>query len=540
MKKAVITLIVIAGVAGAGYYFYQKGYLSRESIGKLIPALSATEDTEGDGSGRVSSTDDNAVYVDSVSALAGLDSGSGVIERFAGVIEAQGTKDYKVESDRSVAKTYVKEGDMVKAGDKLFSYDVSSEQDKLEQAKIDLERAQNSMDISQQKKDQLEKELAAANTPAKKLQVLEEQNSIKQQELDIKSKQQKIETIQHQIDNSVVTCDIDGVVKSINASASGSDDGNDSVDYSGNSGSSAYVTILKTGEYRVKGQVNEQNISKIYQGETMLVHSRVDSSLTWTGTVTQIKMDQGNESSSSDSMYSSGDSSSGSTNYPFYVELESSDGLMLGQHVYLEEDLGQGTKKDGIWISEDYVVQDDGNPYVWAASSDNTLEKRAVTLGESDPDTLEVQITGGLSADDYIAYPLQGDLSEGLPVSYNDSTMSDQEILDSSYVYEETEDPNAYADYSGFTDYGAFDTEAVYDGSDITYGDVSADGSVMYGDASADGDVVYGDASADSDVIYGDASADGDVTYGDDSADPAVTGSDVSYADGTIDGSTVG
>lgn len=29
-----------------------------------------------------------------------------------------------------------------------------------------------------------------------------------------------------------------------------------------------------------------------------------------------------------------------STSYPFYVELESSEGLLLGQHVYIEQDNG--------------------------------------------------------------------------------------------------------------------------------------------------------------------------------------------------------
>lgn len=51
-------------------------------------------------------------------------------------------------------------------------------------------------------------------------------------------------------------------------------------------------------------------------------------------------------SESNDDMYMMGMSSSSdeqttSTSYPFYVELDSSDGLMLGQHVYIERDTGQ-------------------------------------------------------------------------------------------------------------------------------------------------------------------------------------------------------
>lgn len=515
MKKAVITLIIIAGIAGTGYYSWQKGYL-----GRLVPALSVPGETESELQGRVSSTDENAVYVDSVSVLANLGSGDGLTERFAGVVEAQDTKDYKADSDRTIDETYVKEGDEVKAGDRLFSYDVSSEQDKLEQAQIDLERAQNSMDISEQKKAQLEQELAKANTASKRLQILEEQNSIKQQELDIKSKQKKIETIQEQIDNSVVTCDIDGIVKTINASAAGGSSSSYSSDPS--SGSGAYITILKTGTYRIKGQANEQNIASVFQGEQMLVHSRVNEDQTWTGVVSQIKMDQGSEQQNSDSMYGySGGDSSGSTNYPFYVELDSSDGLMLGQHVYLEQDLGQGSHKDGLWIDDYYVVtDDDGSSYVWAASPDNTLEKRKVTLGETDEDSFKVEIKDGLSEEDYIAMPYDG-LTEGLPVAYNDSTMSSQELQDSMYTYDEGAAlPDGY-------EYGTYETE------DGTVYSLDADGNLVPEtgvDFSAD---ALAGGSAGMEGYPGDMSAE---WAGDYPADASAEGGAEYQADGSAEG----
>ena len=46
-------------------------------------------------------------------------------------------------------------------------------------------------------------------------------------------------------------------------------------------------------------------------------------------------------------MSSTSDDQTSSTSYPFYVELDSSDGLMLGQHVYIERDIGQDEQKDG-------------------------------------------------------------------------------------------------------------------------------------------------------------------------------------------------
>ena len=54
----------------------------------------------------------------------------------------------------------------------------------------------------------------------------------------------------------VVTSEIDGVVKAIN------DPNSSASDLSDNS-SDAYITILEVGGYRVKGTINEQNISQI-------------------------------------------------------------------------------------------------------------------------------------------------------------------------------------------------------------------------------------------------------------------------------------
>ena len=76
----------------------------------------------------------------------------------------------------------------------------------------------------------------------------------------------------------------------------------------------------------------------------MIIRSRVDSSKTWKGTMGSIDMNNGtSDSDSSDmnmGMSSTGsDDQTSSTSYPFYVELDSSENLMLGQHVYIERDM---------------------------------------------------------------------------------------------------------------------------------------------------------------------------------------------------------
>ena len=187
-------------------------------------------------------------------------------------------------------------------------------------------------------------------------------------EHEYKSKELEIEQLKTRIADATVTSEIDGVVKAINDPNSSASDFSDS-------SSDAYITILEVGGYRIKGTINEQNISQISTGMDMIVYSRVDSDVTWKGIISEINLDAG-ESGNSDSYYISSSSSDGttSTNYPFYVDLDSSDNLILGQHVYMEPDMGQGEEKEGIWLDDYYfVIEDDGSAYVWAASASNTL-----------------------------------------------------------------------------------------------------------------------------------------------------------------------
>ena len=264
--------------------------------------------------------------------------------------------------------------------------------------------------------------------------------NLKKNEYSQKSKQSEIDKLQSATQNTEVRSEIDGVIQKIDTSKMTSDDG-DSVDDSSamdstsssdsSSDSSAFITILSTGAYRVKGKVNEQNRDSIVPGEAVIIRSRVDSSKTWKGTMGSIDVNNGTSDDSSNDMYfgmssTSSDDQTTSTSYPFYVELDSSENLMLGQHVYIERDIGQDDQKDGLWLSDYYILDTDTNePYVWAANDKNRLEKRYVTLGKHDDDLGEYEIVDGLTKKDAIAFPTEA-LEEGEKTEVGDlaQTMS--------------------------------------------------------------------------------------------------------------------
>ena len=401
--------------------------------------------------GNQQQTSGDAVYVTKISDL--TDQTSGVSNRYAGVVEPQETVSVELESGRTVKEVKVKTGDQVKKGQLLFDYDLSIIQESLEEAQLDLDRLKNEASSLTEQIATLEKEKKQAaqdNQLSYTIEIETNKMNLKKNEYSQKSKQAEIDKLQSATGNTEVRSSIDGVIQKIDTSKLTSDD-NSSVDdsagdsdmsYSSDSSSSggnAFITILSTGAYRIKGTVNEMNVQNIIEGDPVIIRSRVDSSQTWKGTMGTIDRESATSSNSSSSfgmMDSSGDSQTSTSTYPFYVNLDSSDGLMLGQHVYIEMDEGQDTQKTGVWISEAYIVDaDTDSPYVWAADQDDKLEKRNVILGQYDEELGEYEIADGLTKDDSIAFPSDV-LEEGMATTTNIEEAMDTSTVDMQPVDE--------------------------------------------------------------------------------------------------------
>lgn len=302
----------------------------------------------GDG-GRDSN---DRVYVEKVSTIMGT--ATGAQNRYSGVVQPQETVEINADADRTVGEILVSVGDVVEEGTPLFSYDTEELSMELEQAKLELEN--QDIEISSYENQISELEREKAQVPAEEqfeytteIQTLETQ--IKQAEFEKSSKELEIDKLQKQIDNSQVVSTASGTVKTINEDQS-IEDGD---------GSSAFITILSVGEYRVKGTVNEQNIWMLSEGAEVIIRSRVDEEVTWTGTIESIDEDEPS-GASQDTMYMEGemgDETMVSSKYPFYVAMDDAEGLMLGQHVLIELDEGQTEEREGIWLFSSYLVFDE-------------------------------------------------------------------------------------------------------------------------------------------------------------------------------------
>ena len=317
--------------------------------------------------------------------------------------------------------------------------------------------------------------------------------NLKKNEYSQKSKQAEITKLENTMGNTEVRSSIDGVIQKIDTSKLASDDessdgldmGDDfsySDESSSGSGKNAFITILSTGAYRIKGTVNEMNANSIIEGQPVIVRSRVDEKQIWRGTMGSVDRESAN--SQSDSMYSfgmmdaSGDSQTSSTTYPFYVELEQSDGLMLGQHVYIEMDEGQEEKKEGIWLSEFYIMDADTNsPYVWAADENKRLEKRSVVLGQYDENLGEYEIADGLTKKDCIAYSSEL-LTEGMKTTVSSEIIADPGTVDmepAAGADQEFPEEEIPTDDAGMPEDGMVYDEAIEDGTMIDEADMASE-----------------------------------------------------------------
>lgn len=383
----------------------------------------------------------DVAYVTTVRSLTGEDI-SGTQNRYAGVVEPQKTVEVKLDTGRAVQQLMVEEGQSVKTGDRLFSYDISSGEEQLATAKLELERLkteavsyQEQINTYQREKDQAAQEDQLSYT----IQIQSAQMDLKKNEYDQKSKAAEIEKLEKVSDSPIVTSEIDGIIKSINKDLMGSGDSYSDPDSGSSSGGrSTFITILGTGNYRIKGKVNEQNRGSIIEGDPVLIRSRVDPQVTWKGTMGEIDTEHptsSGEDAASSMMASDGgeDTQTTSSSYPFYVNMDDTKGLMLGQHVYIEMDYGQGEQKNGLWLNEFYIADAEGDAYVWASNGQDRLEKRSVTLGDYDQELGEYEIQEGLTKDDCIAFPAE-DLQEGMNVEISDQMQIPSEDL------EDTED----------------------------------------------------------------------------------------------------
>ena len=349
---------------------------------------------------------ENAVYVQKVADLSDL-GGIAPGDKFAGVVVSENITEVHKDPQMAVAELLVREGDDVTEGQELFSYDTQQLQLSLDKQRLELEQAEATIENYKSQIADLEKDRnnASGSKLEYTIQIQTLQLDLKEAEIGIKAKQNAVAQSEALLQNAVVYAPVTGRVQSISESG---------MDNYGNP--LAYITIQKTGSYRVKGTLGELQRGAIMEGTRLEILSRTDGSC-WAGTVTLIDYESPSQDNSNSMYYGyATDEMTSTSKYPFYVELDDTTGLILGQHVYLQLE-NQEAEQEGLSISSAFLAyEEDGSTYVWA-DKNGKLEKRTVVTGEYNMMNDTMQILSGLSEEDYIAFPDYELCVEGAPTT---------------------------------------------------------------------------------------------------------------------------
>lgn len=362
--------------------------------------------------------------VQSVAMICGIGP-VGVADRYGGVVVARGEVTYSRDDQKGISEILVHEGDEVAEGQILFKYDLEQAQISLERAQLELQQMRQTISAKQSEIRMLEDAKAGAGADEQlsyTLAIQEAQTVIRETQYNVALKEKEVERIEAATEELDVKAPFDGRVIEVHEEAG----------YDQTGQPLCVLRLMETGAYRVKGYINEMNIYALQEGAEVLVRSRYDERETWKGVLSMIDFENPQSASNNDYyMYGASDGMTTSSKYPFYVEMEDTEGLILGQHVFIEPDLGEGLS-DGLHLPAAYLVESGAGRFVWAKNSLGKLEKRTVTVGEYNEMEDTYLIESGLSVNDYIAFP-----DETLRVGMNTVSVDENNFIEESGIIDE-------------------------------------------------------------------------------------------------------
>ena len=164
------------------------------------------------------------------------------------------------------------------------------------------------------------------------------------------------------------------------------------------------IKLAGGGGYQVQGTVNELDYDSVYVGQSVEVTSW-ESGQTFRGTVLEIS------DVPTDSAMVYGGGNMNVSYYPFLVRIEGEANLREYETLELKLET-EHEQTDAFYLEQPFILQENGNNYVYVANEDGQLEKRKLTTGI----TLwgsSVQVLDGLTLEDNIAFPYGKNAREG-------------------------------------------------------------------------------------------------------------------------------
>ena len=217
--------------------------------------------------------------------------------------------------------------------------------------------------------------------------VYDYERSVKQAQLELDKKKKEL-------GDGTVYSEIDGVVKTVRDTTEAYNNSEPVVEVSGGGG------------YYVTGSLGELDLGTVKIGDTVQISSWM------TGASCEGKIVEISDFPTDNGSNWGGDSNSNVSYYPFKVFVSEDVNLQAGDYVDMSYQKTVDTSGSSLYLQTMFIRTENGKSYVLARGEDGKLEQRWVQTGR-DLWGSYTQIRGGLTVDDYVAFPYGRDVKPG-------------------------------------------------------------------------------------------------------------------------------
>ena len=217
--------------------------------------------------------------------------------------------------------------------------------------------------------------------------VYDYERSVKQAQLELDKKKKEL-------GDGTVYSEIDGVVKTVRDTTEAYNNSEPVVEVSGGGG------------YYVTGSLGELDLGTVKIGDTVQISSWM------TGASCEGKIVEISDFPTEGGSNWGGDSNSNVSYYPFKVFVSEDANLQAGDYVDMSYQKTVDTSGSSLYLQTMFIRTENGKSYVLARGEDGKLEQRWVQTGR-DLWGSYTQIRGGLTVEDYVAFPYGRDVKAG-------------------------------------------------------------------------------------------------------------------------------
>ena len=224
--------------------------------------------------------------------------------------------------------------------------------------------------------------------------IVDKAQEVKEKEVNLRLAKLSLDKKTKELGDGNVYAEFDGTVKAVR-----------NADEAYNN-SEAVIELSGGGGYYVTGTLSEMELGSVKVGDTVSISSWMTGAAC-EGTIVSI------DDYPTTSGNSWGDGNRNVSYYPFKVFVEEDANLQANDYVDIQYQKA-GTQEQGssLYLQSWFIRTDNGKSYVMARNEDGRLEQRWVQTGR-DLWGSYTQIRGGLTTDDYLAFPYGRDVVEG-------------------------------------------------------------------------------------------------------------------------------